>query len=407
MDELRRSLPWVAILLLTGLFGLYCFPLWGLMWARLAPEGYDYYWVWIHSRNYGLRHLNIFDLGYHESLSKSQELLFKDPTFSNNPPPYYLLNLPFSHLSFFDAYPIYMVLTCSLYVLTVYLVAREVAPVRTSALVTLLLAVTIPYTAMGQDCLMLGQSSYLVAAMLGLTWWLHRRSLPLLAGFCLSMAIFAKVWPALITTYFLRRDRLAGCFSTLGWCAVFSLLTGVLFGFHSYPDWLATLKHMGIQHGEINQSFLGYTQRLYGPQAAAWLVPLNVLLAASLALGTRLAVDRYQWPEKDSLVEFSIYVMISLLFSAWSLSHHRISIYLPFLATLGLGLRVSSGYWLAAMGGLLFGMFWVLDGEVTQRFFMLKKALRQADLYFYMLCAGCALLWSLIVFVPAHDDEST
>lgn len=395
MAALRASFPWLALLILAVLAGLYSFPAWGPMWARRAPLGYDFYWVHTATGNLA-RGIDIFAPGYRQSLI-GPDLLFPNPTLAHNPPPYYLLNLPLTWLGFFDAFPLYMVATPILYVLAAWLVARQVAPVPVALATTGLLALLTPYTAMGQDCLMLGQSSFLVAAMLGLAFVLQRKGHPGAAGFCLSVAIFSKLWPALACVWYLRRDRLPALAATLAWCAGLTLITGLLFGFDLFPHWAAGVKTEGIQYGPINQSFLGVGQRWLGPQSVSVLLVVNLLAAAGLALGTRLAAARLEGSRPGGaaweLAEYSAIVMLSTLFAAWSMSHHHLLIYLPFLAFMGLGLEGErQAGWL---GAALVAAMWLLDGEVIQRpwLYLLHEGYRQTDAGFLQMAFIVVLLW--------------
>ncbi|MBS2036842.1 DUF2029 domain-containing protein [bacterium] len=375
--SLTKARPILWGLALTVLFGIYSFLGWGQMWVRVTdlrgfPLGYDFHCIYIPTVDLNLKGMNVFAAGYQQSLTQRFDHYFPVPMHAVAVPPYYLLHAPLAHFRYFDACFIYSVLSPLVFTLMFWLLARRLMGPRFAAAFSLLLALLIPHCGVGQDTMMLGQSSFLTAA--ALVYLVLFQNHPVSAGLVGLFPILAKIWPGLVFTHFLDPRRYKVALSAVVSFIGLAVLTGSVYGFFIYPDWLARLRSGGIHYEPTNQSLLGVVLRFTEGQHMGALVLINVAAAVIFSL----AVRYYCWRKPvhpahpklaSELVEFSIYLVFSSLFAAWSLPHHHLIFFIPFLAVCSLALDgrdrdVTNASWVTLT---LITALWWLDGEVVCR----------------------------------------
>lgn len=375
--SLGEASPILGGLTLTVLFGMYCFLGWGRMWCRIIdlrgfPLGYDFHCVYIPTVDLNLKGINAFSPDYQASLAQRFDHYFPVPMYAAAAPPYYLIHAPLSNYRFFDACFIYSCLSPLVFTLMLWLLARRLMGARFAAAFAILLALLIPNSAVGQDNLMLGQSSFLATA--ALVYLVLFQKHPFSAGLVGLFPFLGKMWPGLVFTHFLDPGRFRVALSAALTFVVLALVTGALYGFSVYPDWLDRLRGAVIISEPTNQSLLGVMARATEGQHIGTLMLLNVGVAVLFSLGIRYYCWRHpahpaQPVLASELVEFSIYLVLSNVFAAWSLPHHHLIFFIPFLASCSLALAGNGRIVRQASSALvvLITALWWVDGEVVCR----------------------------------------
>lgn len=291
-----------------------------------------------------------------------------------NPPAFYLLMEPFGQSDFLSSFWMFL-LTSSLFSLACLLaLCLNLFASRPLAWVAAGLAwIALLNSPQGVDNLALGQLGFWLVGCFILTWLFDQWKRPELAGFFLSWAVFLKMWPLLLLAYFARHRRWKVIGWCLGWLTFFSLIQLVRLG---WPLHLAYLQHFGtagLSMGVMSQSIIGVATTWFGAGIMPLATPLNlVIMLLGLALLWRVTPATEQCTpvvaRQRLLLEFSAYLILALVCSAWSWPHHRLILIIPILGLCATCERETSeqpdGPWLLALIAL--ASYWTVDGDIVQ-----------------------------------------
>lgn len=124
-----------------------------------------------------------------------------------HPPGAVLVALPFGlFLDYRSAHLAWNLTTFPLFILAVWVVAREIGmPRRASSLLPAVSLTVVCYPVLGQ--LWQGQLNFVLAALLALGWAADRSGQPVRAGLCLGLAAGLKLFPAFMFVYLLFARR--------------------------------------------------------------------------------------------------------------------------------------------------------------------------------------------------------
>ena len=242
-SALRRPFFWVLLSLFWLLIGCALSnPKWATIFARHPHAGHDFegFYASIVSLRaigdcYSDRHVHYIEAYYPSVRADSS---------NPNPPPFFLLMLPLSMLSQFDALLVFNALGTAFFVATTYLWCRRLLSLGplSCGLVVLGWGSLLPMSGVGLDEYMLGQLGFFLGGSFALAWLADDDGRPAVAGFWLSLAIWMKLWPILLAVYFARMRH----WRTLGWClgwgALQALASLLLWGPHCWAAWLQRLE---------------------------------------------------------------------------------------------------------------------------------------------------------------------
>ncbi|MBX3167495.1 MAG: DUF2029 domain-containing protein [Candidatus Eremiobacteraeota bacterium] len=290
-----------------------------------------------------------------------------------NPPGFFLLMEPFGQVEFSPSFWLFVLSSGLLAWMSLLLVCLCLWENRGLALAAAGLSGVIVFNSpQGVDNLALGQLGFLLIGFLALTWLCDEFNQSSLAGLALAAAVVVKMWPLLLLAYLARRRRWRTAVWTFVWLTLFSLLQLMRFGL---PLHFAYLQHFGgsPSQGVMSQSVMGVLLTWFGPGILPLAGPLSLVF---LGLGLALLWQSSPATENCSaqaarqwrLLEFSCYLLLALMCTAWSWPHHRLVLILPILALCASFARGPSeptpGPWLLALLALC--GYWMVDGDIVQ-----------------------------------------
>lgn len=312
-----------------------------------------------------------------------------------NPPGFFLLMEPFGGVEFFVSFWRFTLSGGMLAWLSLLLICLNLWKNKLAAVVASILSgLVLLNSPQGVDNLALGQLGFLLISFFALAWLADEREWSPLAGLALALAVFVKMWPILLLAYFFRRRRWRSAFWTIGWLALLSLVQLLRFGL---PLHIAYFQHFGAtapSQGVMSQSVVGVLLTWFGTGVLPFAGPLSLCL-----LGLGLALMWQSSPETEGLepqsgrqlrlLEFSGYLLLALMGTAWAWPHHRLVLMLPILAlcaSIEGGRR--SGPWLVSLACLC--GYWTVDGDIVQVGWMFELHQMLAGLGLGLACQAAA-----------------
>jgi len=417
-----RKLLAVTILLSVLLgAGIYSFPGY-VKYIRDNQEnlGYDFFYIYstIRALNDGCP--NIYESAeIHEfvnKLSNGKWSIIGD----RHAPPYFVLCMPFAFFSFTTGYHLIVISSFIMYVIAVtVLVFYLIEDRRASALTAIMIAVYTLFCSTGVDNIFLGQVGFILTFLLIMTFYFGERERWWLCGFFLALAIIIKMHPLLLLFYYGIRRNYRVLVSCPAFLLLFSLLSGVLWGFQRYAQYVVYLSHdlagrksyVYAYAYTMEQSADWHPESLIGWLASAFrynisLTELKILYVVLfvLLLYVMLRISQeagVKSGRRINALEFSMYMMASLVFTPFSFSHSHIIVMIPFITFIALYLRGElSGKAAAPLLGILsfMGVFWILDGNLRTRDWILDLHYRYKYLGFSLYSLLLIYLFTIMLF---------
>ena len=330
-----------------------------------------------HNLYYGLKALHsgvcIYDDQAYFAFCEAQQTGHQ-ATAIFNPPAFFLLMEPFGGTDFLSSFWAFELTSGLLALISLVMLCLALWRSRALALSAAGLAwVVLLNSPQGVDNLALGQLGYWLVSAFILNWLFDQWNRPAVASFFLTWAIFLKMWPILLLAYFARRRRWKVVLYTFVWLAFFGLIQ---LGRLGVPLHLAYVRHFGstgLSTGVMSQSIIGVLTTWFGAKVMPLATSLNlVFMVLGLSLlwksSAGLAGCTPQAARQRQLLEYSCYLLLALMCSAWSWPHHRLIWILPILA-LSATCELEAddqprGPWNLALFALCF--YWVFDGEIVQ-----------------------------------------
>lgn len=234
---------------------------------------------------------------------------------------------------------LWFALNFSLTALSTLLLARYVPrPYRTLMLVLPILLLAV------YDALWSGQVTLILYALAVGTWYAFRSRKPYLAGAILSVAIWIKLYPALLILYFLLKREwrvLIGVVSSSILLVVFQIVVSGTEPLVTYFTQVmpGLLMEGQIQYSYANQSILGFAQHLFAP--SPFMTPLidsPLLLAITryglilLQLAALVYLAVYPGTESRTRfdLEYAAALITSMMVSSSLSTYGYVSFLLPF-----------------------------------------------------------------------------
>ena len=371
----RKTVPCLIGLFLLALLAHWQCPQVAQLFPRLQELGRlggDY-----HNLYYGLKALQsgvtIYDDKAYFAFCVAQQTGHQ-ATAIFNPPAFFLLMEPFAGGDFLSSFWAFELTSALLALASLVLLCLTLWKSRPLALCAAALAwVVILNSPQGVDNLALGQLAYWLIFAFVLNWLCDQWNRPVLSGFFLTWAIFLKMWPVLLVAYFARRRRWKVVAFTAAWLSFFGLVQLVRLGWPMHVAYVQHFGATGLSTGVMSQSVIGVLTTWFGAQVMPLATPLNLLfmlIGLALLWQSSPGLDGCspQASRQRQLLEYSCYLLLALMCSAWSWPHHRLIWIIPILALSATSelepAEQPRGPWLLALIALC--GYWVFDGEIVQ-----------------------------------------
>jgi hypothetical protein len=372
MDARLRLSPSASILVmlvLVILLGWYSFPRHPLLLRDLPEQGgYDYFYFFATTRalEAGLEEVYLSDEMGRFSLELSQG---RWEIRGNHPLPFYLLYRPLARLDFQTGYLVHLWLGLGLYAVGVVTLTRNlIREPRLAWAISALLTAGGLLLGPGVDNIWLGQIGHHLAFALAMTFVLGSSGRPAGAGFFLALAVLFKLYPALLALYYLRRGNWQTVAWMVGTLVILGLVSGLLWGFGHYANFLEWATRTGYRSVLSNQSLMGLLALLFGEDASPRLKVLNLLALGGVSAGLLAAGRRWGGDSRPrQALEFSAWVLASTILAPLSWAHHHLVLLLPLLAFAALAYEDPENRNFGFLGMGLVCLTWFLEGEVVTR----------------------------------------
>ena len=274
---------------------------------------------------------NVYDVAAHITAQQAYFAQEGVHTAFFYPPPFLLLCYTLGFLPYFPALAVWLLTTGAAYLAVVRLWLRRARVARPALLLfaafpPVLIAVTH------------GQTSFLVAAMLGLGALLVRER-PILAGICFGLATIKPQFGPLVPLVLL----LTGEWRVIAAAAVTALLFGIAataaFGTAIWPDWLAV---SGAAQAAMTEGAVGFA-KMQSPFAAAMLLgappAVAYALQGTVSLAVAGAVCLAAWRKRYSLGLGAAMLAGAPLATPFVLDYDMVLLAFPLIWLAGSGLR--------------------------------------------------------------------
>jgi hypothetical protein len=247
------------------------------------------------------------------------------------PPPFLLICYPLGLLAYFPALALWLVATGAACVA----VAREWLRATGVAQSLVLLAAAFPPVLI---TLTHGQSSFLVAALLGLgALWVRPR--PVLAGVCFGLAVMKPQFGLLVPLVLI----MTGQWRVIAAAAVTAIFVGLAatlaFGWGVWSDWLTV---SGVAQSALDQGAVGFA-KMMSPFAAARLLGAPVTLAygvqAVVALAVVAALVRVSWRREYTVALGAAMLAGAPLVTPFVLDYDLVLLAFPLIYLASVGFR--------------------------------------------------------------------
>ncbi len=372
---------WVVLALLS-LIGWLLHPQLAQFLSNPAANGggYDFFHYYASVKALQDGAANIYD----PQLMKEYSLALSEgrwAVFDNHPLPFYLLYIPFMQGSLASGYIKHAFWQFFLYAAGLLLLCRHFladSDKKIAWLTWALLTVGSFSWGVWLDNFLLGQVGGLfffsLATVVVCTW----KKQDILCGLALAIAILLKLYPALLIVWLLAKRR----YKAVGYCAftlaMLALSAGLQWGFFRFDQYAQfLLTEQSYQEVASNQSLMTLVSACLYDVSPLVIKLINVALLATGAAflwrnGAKVQVAEIaseQTSGSDNFtllaLDYSTWILLMLMLSPLSWSHHHLALLIPFLAiiaTLHNGSLPNAGkqLWAAlAIGCTLF----IVDGE--------------------------------------------
>ena len=372
---------WVVLALLS-LIGWLLHPQLAQFLSNPAANGggYDFFHYYASVKALQDGAANIYD----PQLMKEYSLALSEgrwAVFDNHPLPFYLLYIPFTQGSLASGYIKHAFWQFFLYAAGLLLLCRHFladSDKKIAWITWALLPVGSFSWGVWLDNFLLGQVGGLfffsLATVVVCTW----KKQDFLCGLALAIAILLKLYPALLIVWLLAKRR----YKAVGYCvftlAMLALSAGLQWGFFRFGQYAQfLLTEQSYQEVASNQSLMTLVSACLYDVSPLVIKLINVALLATGAAflwrnGAKVQVAEIaseQTSGSDNFtllaLDYSTWILLMLMLSPLSWSHHHLALLIPFLAiiaTLHNGSLPNAGkqLWAAlAIGCTLF----IVDGE--------------------------------------------
>lgn len=352
MDYLKThkltAAAWLLILIL-GILGWIIHPKAGLFLFSFTDKGggYDFFHYYASVKALNEGSINIYNIedmkAYSGRLSEGRWEIF-----DNHPLPFYLFFLPFAGLSFLTSFAVYDILQLLAAAAGVFILVSELLKERdkkTAYITAALLSLSLLSWGICLDNLWLGQVGGFFWLTLAVCWKADENGLDWLTGLSLSLAVLLKLYPVILLVWLLngRRFKAAGWF--LLFTAVFSLISGCLWGFARFGEYLSFLTNDQVYPQAVsNQSLTACLSSALYDMPPAVIKFLNIMLLAAAGYGIVLLTNYRRSNETVNDVSsritralsFSLWLFAALILSPISWGHHHIILLFPLLTLLAI-----------------------------------------------------------------------
>jgi hypothetical protein len=268
---------------------------------------------------------------YGEDIKKleNEMLGFNGPP-NFHPPFNALLFLPFSFLSYQTAYVILGVISLILLLMINQLVVRGLE-LNNEWFLNYACFTLCWYPVL--HCLILGQSSMIIAACLIGGWFCLRLKKEYIAGFLFAIATLMKLFPGLVLVYLLIMKNWRAFFATVFFIVIGFGLTAFIVGFDDMKIYAIIMVARDIDDYRgyvLNHSIGGIVSRLFGKQMG-WFEPLVelphiaslliILLSIGILVYTILKLRKMAAKKELSDYAFGLTLVTMLLLSPITWSH--------------------------------------------------------------------------------------
>lgn len=356
----------LALVLLTIVFGIISYPKHPLIHADLANQGggYDFfhYYAIVNALNNGID--NVYGgtelARFSESLSSGRWIIDKD----NHPMQYYLFYLPFAKMNFQQACRLHIWLQLSLFAAGVLALCRQAFASRIAAWATFaLLCAAAFFTGPGVDNIWLGQIGSAMVFFLAMTFVCAENKHDSLAGIFLCCAIFFKMYPALLLVYFWHKKRCRIIAWAIGTFVALGISAGLQWGFsHHLNYWHFLVSGVEYNASVGNQSFMGMLINVWHDAPPQLLKMFNL----ALIIGGSWLLWRYIPGSSSNLAEYSAWILLSMIAAPLSWGHHHVLCVIPLVAFASCLSEHHNGiFWPAAAGVIAVCLTFALEGETV------------------------------------------
>ena len=342
--------------------------------------GYDFFHYYASVKALQDGAANIYD----PQLMKEYSLALSEgrwAVFDNHPLPFYLLYIPFMQGSLASGYIKHAFWQFFLYAAGLLLLCRHFladSDKKIAWLTWALLTVGSFSWGVWLDNFLLGQVGglffFILATVVVCTW----KKQDILCGLALAIAILLKLYPALLIVWLLAKRR----YKAVGYCAftlaMLALSAGLQWGFFRFDQYAQfLLTEQSYQEVASNQSLMTLVSACLYDVSPLVIKLINVALLATGAAflwrnGAKVQVAEIaseQTSGSDNFtllaLDYSTWILLMLMLSPLSWSHHHLALLIPFLAIIaalhnGSLPNASNLLWAAlAIGCTLF----IVDGE--------------------------------------------
>ncbi len=342
--------------------------------------GYDFFHYYASVKALQDGAANIYD----PQLMKEYSLALSEgrwAVFDNHPLPFYLLYIPFTQGSLANSYIKHAFWQFFLYAAGLLLLCRHFladSDKKIAWLTWALLTVGSFSWGIWLDNFLLGQVGGLfffsLATVVVCTW----KKQDFLCGLALAIAILLKLYPALLIVWLLAKRR----YKAVGYCvftlAMLALSAGLQWGFFRFSQYAQfLLTEQSYQEVASNQSLMTLVNACLYDVSPLAIKLINVALLAVGAVflwyngvkvqSAEIASEQTSGSDNFTLLalDYSTWILLMLMLSPLSWSHHHLALLIPFLAIIaalhnGSLPNASNLLWAAlAIGCALF----VIDGE--------------------------------------------
>lgn len=256
--------------------------------------------------------------------------------YARSTPALFMLLTPLTELRLMDASRLWLIANHLMVWASLFLMLRNWKAALPWAVLALAFA---PFL----DNLVQGQINGMVLLSTALTFWLVCEGFPIMAGLALSVAIVAKLFPALIAFYFLLRGPRRTGLAALGAALGLNLLAGLLYGWDNllaYPGSLRAFQLKNFEDQSIHHALGTVPYVLIG-------------LAVVVGLGWLFAKR-----PKSFAAEFCLLLVTQYVISSYSTAAQQLGLLLVFAWVAN-----RAGTWPLALCYAAVSMF---DGYVTR-----------------------------------------
>lgn len=373
----------LGTLIVAILFGLASYPQHPLLQPDLTAlgGGFDYFHYFATTRALKSGLANVYDPAYIEPFSRTLSQ-GRWAIHDNHLPAFYLFYFNLADLDFPVGFPLHNYIQLSLLAAGLLALCRRLlSPPALAWVATGLLVMASVSVGPGCDNIWLGQVGFALTAALCLTLVFYLLNYDAAAGVVLSLAILAKMYPALLLIFFLRQRRWRVVVFTLLSLAALIISAGFQWGFGHNLNYLQMMHTQQSFNASVaNQSlmgFLAWATGNFGNSLAASTtgktIHAFILVGAVCLLWFRLPHSGTT-PRAQAL-EYSLWLTASALLAPLSWSHHHILLCVPWVVFLTViahspAPTTWSHFSLAtrwALAGLaLISLIFILEGETAQ-----------------------------------------